>query len=120
MGAKYYTHIYDGECAYHSVSHFPDRRDVVLTEDILSAVKVGRVTNAVALLGVAAKPCVVSQLIKRYDTFTIWLDDDNRQVKKAQRVLRNTFAQVGEARIITGMGRDPKECSMDEIKGALK
>ena len=89
---------------------------VVLTEDILSAIKVGRQYPAVALLGTNCDVWTKNWLIKNYKRFIIFLDDDNKIVRRNQRVLKNTFGTLGEAHIITGVGRDPKHLSNAELQ----
>jgi hypothetical protein len=91
------------------------RGTVVLTEDILSAIKVSRHANAVACLGTSPSIEVLSWLIKTYSNFVIFFDDDNKIVKKQQRVLRNTLSNMGTCSIITGVGKDPKSCSNAEL-----
>ncbi len=93
---------------------------VVLTEDILSAIKVSRHANAIATLGTSPSVTVLAWLIRSYSDFVIFYDDDNLIVKKQQRVLRNTLANMGTCRIITGVGKDPKECSNAELQELLK
>ena len=117
-GARYYTDIYPDSCPYHLVLN-SSRPNIVLVEDIVSAIKVGRFRDTCATLGTNPKDCCIAWLVKNYENFVIWYDDDNPHVKKSQRVLRNRLAQVGTARIVTGMGKDPKECSEKEIKEAL-
>jgi len=95
------------------------RGTVVLTEDVLSAIKVSRHANAVACLGTSPSVTVLSWLIKTYSDFVIFFDDDNKIVKKQQRVLRNTLNNMGTCRIITGVGKDPKACSNAELKELL-
>lgn len=92
---------------------------VVIVEDIISAIKCSRFIPAVSILGVGCKPEVLAYIVKWYRNYTIFLDDDNQQVKRAQRALRNTLGQVGDARIITGVGKDPKECSNEELRELL-
>lgn len=115
---KYYTFVEEGSLPLwdRAGSIGPD---IVIVEDIISAIKVSRIVPAVSVLGVTPNDAVIAYLLKRYKHFTIFMDDDTQQVKKAQRALRNRLAQVGEARIITGVGRDPKECSMTELREIL-
>lgn len=96
-----------------------DSSVVVLTEDILSAIKVGRIYNAVACLGTF--PCIltINYLINNFKRFIIFFDDDNKIVRKQQRVLKNTLDMLGKAHIITGVGKDPKECTNTELKEML-
>jgi hypothetical protein len=93
---------------------------VVLVEDILSCIKVGRQYNAVALLGTTASTPLINWLGKTYNEYVVWLDDDSKIVKNKQRVLRNTLSLLGESRIITGVGRDPKYLSNTEIKEVIE
>lgn len=93
---------------------------VVLVEDILSAIKVGRQYPAVALLGTNCDVGTKNWLIKNYKRFIIFLDDDNKIVRRNQRVLKNTFDTMGEAHIITGVGRDPKYLSNSELRDIIK
>ena len=114
-GPKYINDFDAGvpKCHVSRPSH--DSKLVVLTEDILSAIKVGRHFNAVSILGTNCDPLTLNWLIRNYDEFVIFLDDDNNIVKKAQRVLKNTFSMVGKARIISGVGKDPKHLTNQEI-----
>jgi len=89
---------------------------VVLVEDILSAIKVGRQYAAIALLGTGCDIRSINWLIKNYKRFIIFLDDDNKIVKRQQRVLKNTLGMLGESRIITGVGKDPKHLSNSELR----
>ena len=89
---------------------------VVLVEDILSAIKVGRQYAAVALLGTGCNIETTKWLISNFKRFIIFLDDDNKIVKRQQRVLKNTFDVLGEAKIITGVGKDPKHLSNSELR----
>jgi len=57
-----------------------DDRRVVLVEDIVSAIKVNRVTNAMALLYSHIPMDLVIKLIKRNRDVIIWLDHDKQHV----------------------------------------
>ncbi len=92
---------------------------VVLTEDILSAIKVGRQYNAVCILGTNCDVKTLNWLIKTYDQFVIFLDDDSNLVRKQQRVLKNTLDMMGKAVIVSGVGKDPKDLTNREIKETI-
>lgn len=100
----------------------PDhRRTVVMTEDILSAIKVGRVLPAVSLLGVHLSDCNMYDLIAAgYRRFVVWLDDDNYEVRKQQRKIHKRLSNFGECILITNVGRDPKELITQEIRNVLE
>ena len=83
---------------------------------MLSAIKVGRQYAAVALLGTGCNITTTKWLIKNYKRFIIFLDDDNKIVKRQQRVLKNTLSMLGEAKLITGVGKDPKHLSNSELR----
>ncbi len=115
-GAKYLNDFVDCRPRCHASRPAIDSDLVVITEDILSAIKVGRQFNAVSILGTNCDVLTLNWLIKKYSKFVIWLDDDNQIVKRQQRVLKNTFSMLGESRIITGVGKDPKYLTDREIR----
>lgn len=87
---------------------------IVVVEDALSAIRVGRTVPAVAILG--AKPRDGLMLwLKRYTQFLIWLDNDTSVVKKSQVDLCNRLGIYGHCRVIK-TDKDPKEYTDDEIK----
>lgn len=100
----------------HRVRPVHDNGMVVITEDILSAIKVGRQYNAVSILGTRCELPTLNWLIKTYSEFVIFLDDDSNLVRKQQRVLRNTLGMMGKAVIISGVGKDPKDLTNNEIQ----
>jgi hypothetical protein len=119
-GPKYLNDFDDVYPRCH-VSRPPvDGKSVVLVEDILSCIKVGRQFNAVSLLGTNTDPLTMNWLMQNYDRFYIFLDDDNKIVKQHQRVLKNTFEWAGKATIITGIGKDPKYLSNAELREIIK
>jgi hypothetical protein len=94
---------------------------MVIVEDILSAIKVGRVANATALLGVFL-PDESTQYILRYKPalVLIMLDNDNTQVRVQQRkILRRLGAFVTTRRVFVN-GRDPKLMSEAELIEVLR
>lgn len=89
---------------------------MVVVEDILSAIKIGRVANATALLGVFL-PDESTQYLLRYkpDELIVMLDNDNPQVRVQQRkILRRLGAFITTRRVFMD-GRDPKLLSEQEL-----
>ena len=89
----------------------------VFVEDVISAVKVGRVATAIPMLG-ASIPVDWWKRVKEYDRVIIWGDrdkavDNTRQSRRASELLGKTVENI----ITT---QDPKEFSTQEIKLLLK
>ena len=112
-GPKYRTYKRDAARFFHHV-----RRDtdvVVLCEDILSAIRIARFTSSAAILGTSVSDVILARLTSMYSKFLIFLDDDNAQVKMAQRRLKKRLDIFGECGIILTGGVDPKELSDSEL-----
>lgn len=92
---------------------------LVLTEDILSAYKIGKAQASVAgwcMMGVALQPWVLAQILKgTYDEVLVWLDPDPPGQRAARRVLRELRLFGVSCRNIVSK-RDPKNHSISEIK----
>lgn len=87
--------------------------EVVLVEDILSAIKVGRVTNAIALLFATVPLHLGKSLVEQgYTTIWIWLDAD-KSVYSANQVVRMRAFGYPARRVYSP--RDPKHYAVDEI-----
>ena len=101
------------------------RRSITIVEDIVSAIKVGRYTDSIAVLGSYVSDNILDILrtvtvangeitrTNHYDRVNIWLDDDKyfEGLKFAQRL--RTFG-LNVVTIKTKL--DPKEQSDDTIK----
>jgi hypothetical protein len=89
---------------------------VCIVEDILSAIKVGRVTNAIALLG-SYIPDSLSRILDSYDRVFVWLDSDKRKeaIKYSQRIQVLTGKQTK----VIYTEKDPKEYTDNEIRQVL-
>lgn len=91
--------------------------DVLLCEDILSAVRVGRhVRTCIALLGTAANPGQLPHTI--LGTVGIWLDPDKAGTKGAKAIQRSLHLQGYETKLIRS-AKDPKYYSNREIRRLL-
>ena len=88
----------------------------VITEDALSAEKVGRITDAYAMLGTSRfSHADALSFAKKYDRIVVWFDDDGWQARKAQSQLATRLGLLMPTKIVR-TGKDPKEHTMAEIK----
>ena len=93
---------------------------VVLTEDILSAIKVGRQFASAALLGVTLSDDNLFELLRLgFKRFVILLDDDNFEVKRNQRKLLRRIENFAGVWKVTGHTTDPKEWTDQQIRERL-
>lgn len=92
--------------------------NIVLTEDILSAFRVGMATEAWSLLGTKLLTPVLARLIADGRPVIIWLDSDKPGQDAATRISRS-LANVGvrHHNIVTDL--DPKNLSRHEIEEVL-
>lgn len=92
---------------------------VVLTEDILSAARVGKVNEAWGLLGTNLMDAVITALIERnFDMIHIWMDDDKAGIDARRKMLVQLKSVGLPARLIKS-DRDPKLHTLQEIKDLL-
>lgn len=91
---------------------------LVLTEDILSAVRVGQVAQAWSILGTSLSPLKSAEIAKLGIPVAIWLDPDAAGRKGRGKIYRELSALGVDARVIRS-DKDPKEYSRDEIKEFL-
>lgn len=93
--------------------------DLVLTEDILSAVRVGRIAKrCVALLGTSANAEQLSEVLQGAASVAIWLDPD-RPGRVAAQKLERTLALHGYKTKRIRSEQDPKYYSNREIRRLL-
>ena len=92
---------------------------LVLTEDMLSAARVGKVNDAWALLGTNLSPATLSEIMdSHYDDIYIWMDDDpagwaaRRKIKKALQLAPQKVHLIKS-------DRDPKKHSLEEIQALI-
>jgi DNA primase len=88
---------------------------LVLTEDILSAIKVGQVATAWSLLGTAMPDAVAAEIANLGVSVAVWLDPDAAGRKGRLRVTQQLRALGVDARIIRAE-QDPKYYSVDQIR----
>lgn len=114
-GPKYYTRTHDvGAMVWHH--HNPVRPDVVVVcEDVLSAIRVGRRWSSVGLLGTSINDSTVGLLTTNYNHVILWLDYDNRIVKEKTIKIKNRLElYISSVHMITN-GIDPKNCTDIQI-----
>lgn len=94
----------------------PGQTSVVIVEDILSAIKVGRCTNSKALLG-SYIGTALTVLAKHYNKIFIWLDDDKRM--ESIKYARHLSSLTGVAVRVVNTPKDPKCYNQDQIRRIL-
>lgn len=90
----------------------PHTPDIILVEDIISAIVVGRVTSSIALLYAYLPFDLISALAKQYDRIWIWLDPD-KAMYTAKAFRRARALGLPVSRIYTG--KDPKYYGEEDI-----
>lgn len=99
---------------------------IVLTEDALSAFKVGLVTESWSLLGTKLHPGVLKQLVKDGRRVAIWLDDDKGR-ENGRNPGQEAAAQIGARLRAFGIPyhnivseKDPKYYNDDDIRRMIQ
>jgi len=115
LGPKYIT-VNGGAPGFMSFAT-PHFYTIVLVEDIISAIKVGRNFPAIALLSAGITQQMKLEL-SVYNTFFIWLDMDNPQVINNAVKLLKTLGVFGKSILIT-TPKDPKCYTNTEIAKIL-
>ncbi len=102
--------------------HEPRDQRVVLTEDVLSAIKVSRVPGnvGVALMGSSLKEPQAVKAAKLGRDAAVFLDNDNEEVRRNQRKAKKLLEPMisGTVDIILA-GCDPKEMTTEELRETL-
>jgi hypothetical protein len=112
---KYYTRHSDVH-GCHVLGSSNSNPLVAVCEDIVSAIKVSRVVDAMPLLGSFLSKEKALSLAKLYNQLTIWLDYDKAKEAVKQAAAYAPFFKEVKTVIAE---RDPKEYSTDEIRGYL-
>lgn len=95
-----------------------DGEFVVLTEDILSAAKVGRQAEAWSILGTKLTPGLLAELATRACPVVVWLDPDSAGRRGAAQIVR-TLRSIGVPVSQAAGSADPKFLTNDTITAAL-
>lgn len=120
---KYVNKTGQSKCAlFHSddkhLLNDPIPDTVVLTEDILSAVRVGRIQHSAASLGTSLSDKAAARLLLEYKNFIIWYDGDEAGVKGSRKVKKVLDMQGGNTYFVRTK-YDPKDFNNEEIKRIL-
>lgn len=103
------------------VSDFKKQKVRVVTEDIMSAIKVSEVLPTASLMGTANVPRFGSEnykaLMESADRFIVWLDGDDAGQKAAEKLLTILSKYAIVKNIVTK--KDPKCLSAEEIKKCI-
>jgi len=92
-------------------------RRLVLTEDAVSALVVSQVSDAKPLLGTSIPREQIAEIAKSYDELIVWLDDDKW---REGRSIADCAKLLGMKTKTLLTDRDPKEFSVDDIKGLIQ
>jgi Zn ribbon nucleic-acid-binding protein len=87
---------------------------VVVVEDILSAIKVSRVIDTIALLKADLHDIVITRLANRYDNCYLWLDSDMFE-KMTKRLLPRIKPYFKQCKVIMSE-YDPKTYTDSDIR----
>lgn len=97
------------------VARFGLARRITLTEDILSAFKVGLEGEGWALMGTNLNDYTLARLLQRALPVNVWLDPDGPGQKAAKRIIKRLQSVGLEVHNIESP-RDPKLMTRQEIK----
>lgn len=97
----------------------PQSNFIVLTEDILSAIKIGRVAYAASIMGTEVTPERAMWLYNSRLAVYVWLDPDAPGQSAAKKILRKLrlYGVICGNIVSTA---DPKKHSLDEIREYIK
>lgn len=101
----------------HGLRAESDNLPIVLVEDLISAHKVGQVTQTLCLFGTHIHDLALTLLIKEKRPVTLWLDDDQYTLLPAKVARLQTFLKHPVRWIRTE--KDPKSYTIEEIRSYL-
>ncbi len=93
-----------------------DKHTCVLVEDIISAIKVSRVFNAMPLLGSSLSKTKLVELSKLYRRLVLWLDPD--MLERSFDLQKDAEPFFDKVEVVTTLA-DPKTYSEDTIAGEI-
>jgi hypothetical protein len=105
---------YGGTTGPHDRQDIFDGRALVLTEDILSGWKVGRVTRTWSLLGTSFPPGLLPEILAERPKVILWLDPDAAGRKAMSRISRQLGAYGLDVSRVNSEA-DPKLLSQEDI-----
>lgn len=97
---------------------WPRPHIVVLVEDVFSAIRLHNIGyNVIPLLGTSLYEQTLLQIVKKYGTVIIWLDDDKPGIRAASSIERKVNLVVDK--VFKVRAKEPKLCSDQEIQNIL-
>lgn len=97
------------------LAYYGEGDSLVLTEDILSAARVGQVTQGCAILGTSLDDRAARAISNSCRRALLWFDDDHAG-RKARASVRRTLGQLGVETTIIRSSLDPKYYSTKQIE----
>lgn len=92
------------------------KKQIVLVEDVVSAIKCNRIMDSMPILGSVISNLTLTRLKRYYDTLFIWLDPD----KHKEAIKFSQTAQLFNFKVTTILSdKDPKDYSNEEINQKL-
>jgi len=98
---------------------------ITLTEDVLSAYKVGQVAEAWCMLGTSMSPLLLSRIMRSGKRVNVWLDNDlppTHQVNRGQIAAKKVVSQLRASGVTVRnivAPKDPKLMTYQQIKELL-
>lgn len=91
-------------------------RGCVIVEDMLSAIRCARHSNALAMMGSDVGDRAVAHLMDSDKKFLVFNDFDNRIIKMKALELQQRLTSVGKkVKVVIGEEKDPKELTEEEL-----
>jgi len=119
VGPKYYTRTSEPERMVFTVDNSNHPDTIVLCEDVLSAIRVGRFVSAGAILGTSTSNYSLSLLTQDKKHAIIYLDYDNRVVINTSIKLKNKLELLLSKVDLIRTTKDPKTLSDTELESVL-
>jgi hypothetical protein len=101
------------------IIHLPDRwhsDTIVLVEDILSAIKVSRVTNCMPMFGSDLGEERLTKIVKQFKRARVWMDPDK---KKESLILSLKLSEAGLPTTVILSSKDPKDYQSADIRSIV-
>jgi len=115
-GPKYMTFGYK-EKIYHILENNAIADTIVLTEDLVSAIKVSRVCSTMPLFGSTVSLERLKTLSARFKHLRIWLDMDKVTEALKTRLKASLLFETAEVIVAE---KDPKEYNTEDIRNFLR
>ena len=118
-GPKYYTRTTDPTKMVFTASGLSNPDWIVLCEDVLSAIRISRFMPSCAILGTELSDYALNRLTTNKKYGIVYLDYDNRIVKKKSRLLKNRLELLLSSVDFINNGLDPKTLSDIQLSVVL-